>query len=168
MSWFVGPVKNAGIDEDSLDCAMKQYQYLNRQWNAGARTVECFMWQTHSTAISTCDQKRSGKSQKDILFGKVPGKRGRGRSLTRWSYIVKARMGSVSKSCFTGMGSWSMACFSTSNRVVNDWDVRLMMRIKIREKIKAALESFSWQKSILFLFSLVSPTAYFFNFWVVS
>ena len=37
-------------------------------------------------------RREVGNLEKDILFGKDPRKRGRGRSPTRWSQIVKARM----------------------------------------------------------------------------
>ncbi len=37
----------------------------------------------------------AGNLEKDILFSKAPGKRGRGRSPTRWSDIIKVRIGSV-------------------------------------------------------------------------
>ena len=38
-----------------------------------------------------------GNLKKDILLGKAPGKKGRGRSLIRWSDIIKAWIGSVVK-----------------------------------------------------------------------
>ena len=36
-----------------------------------------------------------GNLEKDILFGKASGKRGRGKTSSRWFDIIKARMGSV-------------------------------------------------------------------------
>ena len=53
------------------------------------------MREPHFRAFSSRDQKRL---QKDILRGKTPGKRERGRSSTEWSDIIKARMGSVVRS----------------------------------------------------------------------
>ena len=41
------------------------------------------------------EEERMANLEKDILFGKAPGRRGRGRSLTRWSNTIRSWMGSV-------------------------------------------------------------------------
>ena len=40
-------------------------------------------------------RREVGNLKKDILFGKIPGKKGRKRFPTRWSDLIRARMGSV-------------------------------------------------------------------------
>ena len=40
-------------------------------------------------------RRDDGNLEKDIFFGKAYGRRGRGRSPTRWSDTIRARIGSV-------------------------------------------------------------------------
>ena len=44
---------------------------------------------------NTIMRREDGNLEKDILFGKAHGRRGRGRSPTRGSDTIRARMGSV-------------------------------------------------------------------------
>lgn len=65
-------------------------------------------------------RKEVGNLEKVILFGKALAKRWRGRPPTKWFNIIKARMSSVVRLWFTGMGSWLTGHTFRCNTVVSD------------------------------------------------
>ena len=67
-------------------------------------------------------KREVGNLEKDISLGKVQGKRSNGRSPTRWSDIIKARMGSLIRA----------ASQVQDNMVVSDGDLLMVIQREMK------------------------------------
>ena len=80
--------------EDTLGCVTNQNISIFNKIQEPVRSSVLYEKRIlkHSGYVT---RREVGNLGKDILLGKSHGKRGRGRSPTRWSDIIKARMDSM-------------------------------------------------------------------------